>query len=845
MARQPGELWPFFYKGRKSNSSHHRAHCLACVKSKAPAHIQAQQSIEGIAALDGESWFEEALEAAGSVNGEKSSMIAHILGGVAPCRLASEAARKTANELRAELQRAAGKRVRVEANGGDEVDDDRDGAVAAPSKKRKAIDRVQKQQTTLDGKVFKGINIPFSEQEAKDIRTQFLRATISANLPYTWVENPEMITLFLMMRGQAGKVMLSAKQLSTSLLKDENERVEKEVRDEVKGEDVSLTCDGVKDISKNSLTGVNISFNFKPYLVDLYNSTPDKKDGQSMYEAFTKMIDIAEKTYQCSVVAMGTDNDGGSRAGRVLLGKERPYLFTFPCIVHQGQLTLHDYFKANPKAEATSEEATELVGWLNNHGRVRTIFNEVQLGHNGKVLTYLVANATRWTTHVISFHRLEEVKPALRMAALSRREEIIAAQVGAEKNTREAQKLRRAAEKQLDLIDSAAFWQRLSGVTEDLEPVCYATNICQSDRARPDIVLLAFVGMFLYFKKHPNRQVSSEMARWLERRWQGFDQEMMVAALILNPFERLDPFGPDANANPFAVQALIATFFRKYIDRPIPNELDPDEVDNLVAKRLERIQAVSIATMNYLAFSGPFAPWPEHRAAFEQIHGKDPLVFWNQLWTDSRTAELAKFAVTLLSTVLNTAGNERTFSDVKIKKTRLRNRLGTEKLHQMIKVGANLREHQYTRQLRDPRKPRENHNEERLSKLLEVPRYAEALDGPDEDLVDSGSHWRREFVKWGERARMEDTEGDEDNGEGLFTTTTTASKWLPRSLALLFGGKPAGDEEADLGAVLSLRRTRCTGWSEEALRMELLAQEEEDGILDDGALEGSGDEYDG
>jgi hypothetical protein len=32
-------------------------------------------------------------------------------------------------------------------------------------------------------------------------------------------------------------------------------------------------------------------------------------------------------------------------------------------------------------------------------------------------------------------------------------------------------------------------------------------------------------------------------------------------------------------------------------------------------------------------------------------------------------------------------------------------------------------------------------------------------------------------------------------------------------------------------------------WSEEALHMELLAQEEEEEILDAGALEGSGDEY--
>jgi hypothetical protein len=41
------------------------------------------------------------------------------------------------------------------------------------------------------------------------------------------------------------------------------------------------------------------------------------------------------------------------------------------------------------------------------------------------------------------------------------------------------------------------------------------------------------------------------------------------------------------------------------------------------------------------------------------------------------------------------------------------------------------------------------------------------------------------------------------------------------------------------------QQTRWTAYSEEQLLMELLAQEKEDEILDDGALEGSGDKYSG
>jgi hypothetical protein len=54
--------------------------------------------------------------------------------------------------------------------------------------------------------------------------------------------------------------------------------------------------------------------------------------------------------------------------------------------------------------------------------------------------------------------------------------------------------------------------------------------------------------------------------------------------------------------------------------------------------------------------------------------------------TVPEVAELAEFAILLLGIVVNQAGNERDFSDLKIKKTWLRNRLGIPKLQKMSKV---------------------------------------------------------------------------------------------------------------------------------------------------------------
>lgn len=166
---------------------------------------------------------------------------------------------------------------------------------------------------------------------------------------------------------------------------------------------------------------------------------------------------------------------------------------------------------------------------------------------------------TRWTTHLVAFLRLAELKQPLRTAAVTRRQAIIDAQVGAEKNAGAALALQTAAEEQIDRIDDNDFWHRLSVVIEDLEPIAYTTNICQSDKARPDTVLLAFVGMFLYFKNLPYTRgnISKGMVKRLERRWTGFDQSLMLTALILNPYERLDRFGPDAGANILNVNGMV------------------------------------------------------------------------------------------------------------------------------------------------------------------------------------------------------------------------------------------------------------------------------------------------
>lgn len=207
-------------------------------------------------------------------------------------------------------------------------------------------------------------------------------------------------------------------------------------------------------------------------------------------------------------------------------------------------------------AQGVSETATGLIGWINNHGKVRVLMDKSQETismdrlQRVVVLAYLVANMTRWTTHCTAFIRLLALKAALRLAVMQNRAAIIAAQVCAATGAK-ARELTADAEHWCDVVDDPMFWESLEHVVGDLEPICFATNIGQKDSTRPDTVLLSLVGIFLHFWEHPINNVATAMNKRTKKRWKDCDQPLFLLSLVLNPFEILSRFGEKAGLNRF------------------------------------------------------------------------------------------------------------------------------------------------------------------------------------------------------------------------------------------------------------------------------------------------------
>lgn len=175
----------------------------------------------------------------------------------------------------------------------------------------------------------------------------------------------------------------------------------------------------------------------------------------------------------------------------------------------------------------------------------------------GRVLSFLVANLTRWTTHLIAFQCLLKLKDALRRSVIAKRQEIINAQVGAEKNRQKQQKLEDNAAEHCDLIDNNDFWRRLQSVCDDLEPICLGLNMNQTDTMRADQAVLTFAGIFLHFQKHAQVDIATTMTKKIEKQWKALDQPMFILALVLNPFEGMSRFGDQASVSQFTLNTVL------------------------------------------------------------------------------------------------------------------------------------------------------------------------------------------------------------------------------------------------------------------------------------------------
>lgn len=110
-----------------------------------------------------------------------------------------------------------------------------------------------------------------------------------------------------------------------------------------------------------------------------------------------------------------------------------------------------------------------------------------------------------------------------------------------------------------------------------MEPLAIAANVAQAAHCRPDQVLLIFG--FLQFRftelqtELGDTEGTAAVLDSIERRWKKADQAIFVAAVVLNPLYRLEPFRDLDFLTTAALQRLLGELWKRFYKEDAPHEL--------------------------------------------------------------------------------------------------------------------------------------------------------------------------------------------------------------------------------------------------------------------------------
>ena len=167
----------------------------------------------------------------GSTRGEKSALVAHILGSrsFSGCPHASKEAKNIAASIRENSVKVSKELKRKQ----EALQKEEEGS-EQPLKKIKGLSK-----TSL--KAYNALEMPFSTAEGEAVRAQALRAVISANLAFRAMRNPEMLKLFEMLRKGSAAIIPSRKVIAGRLLSDAAELIEAKLRKVLTGKNIGLS----------------------------------------------------------------------------------------------------------------------------------------------------------------------------------------------------------------------------------------------------------------------------------------------------------------------------------------------------------------------------------------------------------------------------------------------------------------------------------------------------------------------------------------------------------------------------------------------------------------------------
>lgn len=514
--------------------------------------------------------------------------------------------------------------------------------------------------------------------------------TASCGFSFNWVENQAVRSFMNEFFPFANSI--SSYQLSNRIVPREVERFRQAAKNRCRGSDVTLQTDGWTGINFHYLVAFMITTaNREVHTVRVTDVSAERKTAQHLKVLIISVIEEVQMTWKANVVAVTSDASGESRAARKQLVMEFPWLVSADCYAHQINLVVGDYFKTSGAVVylAYSKKASELITWLRSKTLVLASLRDIQYAINStnpsqtrRVLTVIRAVLTRWTAHYLAFRRLLDLKFALDILVMQ------------EKGLRRDSKIitgdaasRKKATEMLKLIEDPVMWMILARMVVHLQPLSLVINIAQAAHCRLDEVLIIFGFLISRYIDLRGKATSVEEKSMiqaiidsLEKRWSKCDQDVFLAAVILNPLYRIKPF---TRLRKFT-NAGIVTLLVKLWDRFFPNTPS----DKFRTELLEYLEG-------HGDYGVEFTNWVDLVRSSAETERKrpDPLKMYEGIrFQDAEPTPLQKFAHRIFSICANSASCERLFSLFGTVLTKLRSRLGLKGLTDLAELRLHLRD---------------------------------------------------------------------------------------------------------------------------------------------------------
>ncbi|KIK78261.1 hypothetical protein PAXRUDRAFT_16962 [Paxillus rubicundulus Ve08.2h10] len=141
-----------------------------------------------------------------------------------------------------------------------------------------------------------------------------------------------------------------------------------------------------------------------------------------------------------------------------------------------------------------------------------------------------------------------------------------------------------------ELIKNTLFWYAITRIKMHLEPLAFAANVTQAMICTVDTVLLTFGFLSI------------------ERRWAKCDQEIFIAAVMINPFYKTTPFSRISSLNNANIHTLLECLYTRFFQCDPPPTFD-DQVTHYLHgmgefKTLRKSAPNPLSVYDNYSFSG-------------------------------------------------------------------------------------------------------------------------------------------------------------------------------------------------------------------------------------------------